>query len=100
LPPVGAGAPPPMGQTLATVMGNLVFFNNYGKHDPNISAEVTDFIWDWVGLVVDMPPATVVIQIKGKLFTRWCMPAHEMQQVQNAGLLECLGEGELTQCAV
>lgn len=100
LPPMGAGAPPPMGQTLATVMGNLVFFNNYGKHDPNISAEVTDFIWDWVGLVVDMPPATVVIQIKGKLFTRWCMPTHEMQQVQNAGLLECLGEGELTQCAV
>ena len=32
----------PMDAMHSAVLSNCLFFNNYGKHDPNISGEVSD----------------------------------------------------------
>jgi hypothetical protein len=93
LPPVGAGPPPSMDETLPNIMFNVLFFNNYGKNDPQISAKVTDCLWHWMGMQPNFCPFAWVMQVQGRLMVRLCMPASQWKQVNEAGLLTLLGEG-------
>ena len=40
LPPAGVGPPPPMDAAHSFMVFNCIFYNNYGRHDPQISGKV------------------------------------------------------------
>mmetsp|Transcript_509 Transcript_509/g.1124 ORF Transcript_509/g.1124 Transcript_509/m.1124 type:complete len:311 (-) Transcript_509:248-1180(-) len=63
------GAPPPIDDPVHIAsMYDSVFFNNYGRHNPRISATVTDFCWDWTGCDARFSPICVTCSIQGRLF--------------------------------
>jgi len=63
------GAPPPIDDPVHIgSMYDSVFYNNYGRHNPRISATVTDFCWDWTGCDARFSPICVACSIQGRLF--------------------------------
>ena len=75
LPPVGVGEPSPMNGAHVAMLSNTVFFNNYGRHNINISGKVVDFVWDWSGFLKSFPPLFFAIEIQGNSFYRVCVPS-------------------------
>jgi len=92
LPPVGAGPAPDMEPATGAVLFNTFFWNNYGRHNPNISGKIVDFLWDWTGLLQTFVPFSLVVQIQGKLFARICAPPDEYAMMENTGALSVFGE--------
>jgi hypothetical protein len=62
------GAPLPMNLDHAAGLSYMLFWNNYGKHNPNISARVTAAVWNWTGLSKCFTPMMWAIEINGKPF--------------------------------
>lgn len=94
LPPMGSGPPMPQCAFVAGILFNVLFYNNYGRHDPNISGKITDYLWDWMGIYDTFPTFTHCIEIQGTRFVRWCAHPEEWKQIEATGLLSKLGEGE------
>ena len=92
LPPVGAGPAPDMEPATSTMLYNTFFWNNYGRHNPNISGKIVDFLWDWTGFLQTFVPLSFVVQIQGKLFARICAPPDEYAMMKNTGALSIFGE--------
>jgi hypothetical protein len=94
LPPAGTGPPPAMDAAHSKMLFNCLFYNNYGRHSPNISGKVTDFLWDWMGIYDTFLTFTHCIEIQGKRIVRWCAHPEEWKKIEATGLLRKLGEAE------
>lgn len=68
------GPPISMDTTHACILSNSLFWNNYGKFNPNISAEVTGFAWDWYKMPNTFPPLFQTIQVKSRLLVMASFP--------------------------
>lgn len=95
LPPVGVGPPPSMDAMHTAGIHNSLFFNNYGKHNPKISGQVTDFLWDWMGMYATFNVFCHCTEIQGKKIVRFCAHPEEWKLIEP--LLEPLGKGEAFQ---
>jgi hypothetical protein len=91
LPPKGTGPPPPMDNAHVWMLANTLFFNNYGRHKVDISAKITNVMWDWQGMLESFPCFFFSIQVNGRLFWRACMPSAQWAQVSNH--MSVFGEG-------
>jgi len=94
LPPAGTGPPPPMDAAHSGALFNCLFYNNYGRHNPNFSGKVTDFLWDWMGIYDTFLTFTHVVEVQGKKFVRWCAHPDEWKKIEATGLLSKLGPAE------
>lgn len=94
LPPAGTGPPPAMDAAHSAMLFNCLFYNNYGRHNPNISGKVTDFLWDWMGLFDTFSTFTHCVEIQGRKFVRWCAHPDEWKKIEATGQLSKLGVGE------
>ena len=92
LPPAGTGPPPPMNAYLSQTMTNCLFLNNYGRHNPTFSGQVTDIVWDWQGFYQTFNPFVFVIEVSGEIFMRVCCPPSEMKIIEDANILKGIGE--------
>merc|ERR1711968_375371 len=70
LPPAGASEPPPMDKDHPKSLFQCLFLNNYGKHNPNISGRVTDFLWDWQGMLQTFNFFVFIIEVHGNKIMR------------------------------
>ena len=93
LPPAGTGPPPPMDAAHSASLFNCLFYNNYGRHNPNISGQVTDFLWDWMGMYDTFLTFTHCVEIQGRKFVRWCAHPDEWRKIEATGVLSKLGVG-------
>jgi hypothetical protein len=62
------GSPMPMNIEHAEALSYLLFWNNYGVHNPNISSKVTATAWNWTGLPKCFTPIMWVATIQGNAF--------------------------------
>lgn len=85
-------APMPMGVVSAAVLGNSIFWNNYGIHTPNIRGKVKGFVWDWYGTPKCYLPIFHNITIQGSFFATVSMSDKMWHKTQN--YLSPLGAGE------
>jgi hypothetical protein len=65
-----------------------------GKHNPKFSGEVSDFLWDWMGMYHTFAVFGMVILINGRMFARFCAAPEEWQKIEESGALAALGHGE------
>ena len=93
MPPANGGPPPAMDSMHAAAIFNCLFYNNYGRHNPNISGSVDDFLWDWMGIYDTFVTFSHAIEVKGRKIVRWCAHPAEWAKIEATGLLGKLGEG-------
>jgi hypothetical protein len=62
------GPPMPMDVEHAKAVSYMLFWNNYGVHNPNITSTVTAAAWNWTGLAKCFPITMWAATIQGKAF--------------------------------
>jgi hypothetical protein len=62
------GPPLPMDLDHAAGLSYMLFWNNYGRHNPNMACQVTSAVWNWTGLPKCFTPLMWAIEIQGKSF--------------------------------
>jgi hypothetical protein len=62
------GPPMPMNIDHAEAVSYMIFWNNYGVHNPNITSKVTAAAWNWTGLPKCFTPLMWAATIQGKSF--------------------------------
>lgn len=65
---VPIGHPAPMDAMHVALLSTSIFYNNYGRFDPNISGNAIGFLWNWIGLEPNFCGFIIVCSIKKKLF--------------------------------
>jgi len=65
---VPIGHPAPMDAMHVALVSTSIFYNNYGRFDPNISGNAVGFLWNWIGLEPNFCGFIIVCSIKQKLF--------------------------------
>ena len=60
--------PAPMDSMHVALLSTSLFYNNYGRFDPNITGNAVGFLWNWVGLEPNFCGFLVATSIKKKLF--------------------------------
>jgi len=84
-------AAPPMLPAVGAGFALGLFWNNYGKHSPNIRADVKRFLWDWRGIPKLVSWALLMVTIQGKTFLVSHAPGSKWKRHHTA--LAALGEG-------
>lgn len=85
--------PPLLMNDFHTIMiSTSIFYNNYGRFDPNISGEVKDFVWNWVGVCDAFQALVIAITIKNKLFIGVSLPEPSSKHF---AVVDVLGEGHV-----
>lgn len=74
------GAPLPMNLSHAEGLSYMLFWNNYGRHDPNLEIlEVKGVSWNWTGLCKCFTPVLICTMVNGKNYfiTSLAEPDHQ-----------------------
>jgi hypothetical protein len=66
---------------------NTLFFNNYGRHNPNISGRITDLVWNWCGMYSSFTLFAFAAEIQGKKFFAFSAPPADFEAVTKEGLI-------------
>jgi hypothetical protein len=86
-PPAGYASPPPMNALHVGTLYNTLFFNNYGRHNPNISGRITDLVWNWCGMYSSFTLFAFAAEIQGKKFFAFSAPPADFEAVTKEGLI-------------